>query len=153
MVTPAPKPGKASGVTEVIVEPMAMATLSLSVPPDSSAPTDTKVGRPKTKAESTTDTEPKVWVASPEILAGEPIVTPLLVRIILLDACLFTSSNVIGNPQQRTTPEDQGAAGPSSEGILVTPPKWQYAILTDLIENPMLSSATLTEFQNTFKEL
>jgi hypothetical protein len=60
---------------------------------------------------------------------------------------------VIGNPQQRTAPEDQGAVGPSSEGIMVTPPKWQYAIPTDLIEDSMLSSATLTEFQNTSKEL
>jgi hypothetical protein len=60
---------------------------------------------------------------------------------------------VTGNPQQQPALGDQGATGSSSGGILVTPPKGRFAIPTDLIEDPMLSSASLIEFQNTFKEL
>jgi hypothetical protein len=41
----------------------------------------------------------------------------------------------------------------SSDGILVTPPKWQYAIPRELIEDLMLKSATLKQFQDTFKDL
>jgi hypothetical protein len=153
MVTLAPEPGKASGVMEFVVEPMAMATLRSSVQPHSSAPVDAGAGRLEVEAEATADIEHEVRDASHEILASEPIVTPPPVSIILLDACLLTSSNVIGKLQQQTAPKDQGAVGPSSEGILVTPLKWQYAILTKLLEDPMLSSVTLTEFQSTFKEL
>jgi hypothetical protein len=91
--------------------------------------------------------------ASPEMLAGEHIVPPPPVGSNLPVARLLTSCKVTGNPQHQPAPRDQGAAGSSSGGILVTPPKWQYAILTGLIEDPMLFSATLTEFQNTFKEL
>jgi hypothetical protein len=67
--------------------------------------------------------------------------------------CLITSCTGSDNPQQQSAAEDQGAAGPSSGGILVTPPKWQHAIPTELIDDPMLPSATLMEFQTTFKEL
>jgi hypothetical protein len=67
--------------------------------------------------------------------------------------CLITSCTGSDNSQQQSTPEDQGIAGLSSGGILVTPPKWQYAIPTELIDDLMLSSATLMEFQTTFKKL
>jgi hypothetical protein len=43
--------------------------------------------------------------------------------------------------------------GPSLGGILVNSPKWQHAIPTELIDDPMLSLATLMEFHTTFKEL
>jgi hypothetical protein len=46
-------------------------------------------------------------------------------------------------PQQQPAPQGQGAASTSSGGILVTPLKWQYAIPRELIEDQMLSSATL----------
>jgi hypothetical protein len=45
--------------------------------------------------------------------------------------------------QQQPTPQGQGAASTSSGGILVTPLKWQYAVPRELIEDQMLSSATL----------
>jgi hypothetical protein len=56
-------------------------------------------------------------------------------------------------PQQQPAPQGQGAASTSSGGILVTPPKWQYAVQHELIEDPMLTSATLKQFQDTFKDL
>jgi hypothetical protein len=146
MVIPALEAKKTYDVMEVIVELVAMATLESSVLPDSSTPTDAGAGRTEAGTEATIKEEPEVRGASPEILAGEPIVTPPLASTILLVAHLLTSSKVIGNPHQRTAPEDQGAVGPSSEDILVTPPKWQYVISTDLIEDPMQSSVTLTEF-------
>jgi hypothetical protein len=114
-------------------------------------PANAEAGRTKARVEATTEEEPEVWDASLKILAGEPIVTPPHASTIFLVARLLTSSKVTSNPQQQTAPVDQGAVGPSSKRILVNPLKWQYAIPTDLIEDPMLSSATLTEFQNTFK--
>jgi hypothetical protein len=36
---------------------------------------------------------------------------------------------------------------------LGTSPKWQYAVPLELIEDLMLTSATLKQFQNTFKGL
>jgi hypothetical protein len=45
--------------------------------------------------------------------------------------------------QQQPAPLGKGIAGTSSGGILITPPKWQYAIPRELIEDPMLTSATL----------
>jgi hypothetical protein len=56
-------------------------------------------------------------------------------------------------PQQQPAPQEQGAARTSSGGILVTPPKWQYVIPRELIKDSMLTSATLKQFQDTFKDL
>jgi hypothetical protein len=52
-------------------------------------------------------------------------------------------------PQQQLAPQGQGAASTSSGNILVTPPKWLYAIPRELIEDPMLTSAVLKKFQDT----
>jgi hypothetical protein len=84
---------------EVIVEPVAKATLESSVLPDSLAPADAEAGRLEAGAKVTIEEEPDVRDASLEVLAGEPIVTPPLVSTILLVAHLLTSSKVIGNPQ------------------------------------------------------
>jgi tRNA (Thr-GGU) A37 N-methylase len=43
--------------------------------------------------------------------------------------------------------------GTSSGGTLVTPPKSQYAIPTELVDDPMLTVDVLKHFQDTFKEL
>jgi hypothetical protein len=86
------------------------------------------------------------------MLAGEPIMPPL-VGSNLPVAQMLTSCKVIDNAQQQPTLGDQGDVGSSLGGILMTPPKWQYAIPIDLIEDPILSSVTLAEFQNTFKKL
>jgi hypothetical protein len=67
MVTPAPDLGKAFGVMEVIVEPIAMATLGSSVPLDSLALADVGTGRLEAEVEATTDTEPEHRDASLEI--------------------------------------------------------------------------------------
>jgi hypothetical protein len=56
-------------------------------------------------------------------------------------------------PQQQPAAQGQGVASTSSGGILVTPLKWQYAIPRELLEDPMLTSATLKQFQHTFKDL
>jgi hypothetical protein len=120
-----------------------LATIESSVPPEVLTPVGVETGRTETGAKD----------ASPEMLAGEPIVPPPPVGSNLPVARLLTSFKVTGNPQQRPAPGDQGVAGSSSGGVLVTPLKWQYAIPTDLIEDPMLSSLTLTKFQNSFKEL
>jgi hypothetical protein len=56
-------------------------------------------------------------------------------------------------PQKQPTPQGQGAMSPSLGGILVTPPKCQYAIPLELIEDPMLTSATVKQFSNTIKDL
>jgi hypothetical protein len=87
--------------------------------------------------------ETGVQEASPKMLAGEPIMPPL-VGSNLPVAQMLTSCKVIDNAQQQPTLGDQGDVGSSLGGILMTPPKWQYAIL---------SSVTLAEFQNTFKKL
>jgi hypothetical protein len=97
MVTPAPDLENASNAMEVVVEPVAMATLESSVPPDSLAPADAGAGKPEARAEATTEEEPKVRDASPEILAGEFVVTPPPASTIMLVAHLLTSSKVIGN--------------------------------------------------------
>jgi hypothetical protein len=60
---------------------------------------------------------------------------------------------VIDIPQQQPTSQEQGAASTSSGAILVTTPKWQYAVPLELIEDPMLTSANLKQFQDTFKDL
>jgi hypothetical protein len=55
--------------------------------------------------------------------------------------------------QQQPTCENQGAAGTSSGGILISPPGWQHAIPMELIDDPILSLEVLKHFQDTFKEL
>jgi hypothetical protein len=57
-------------------------------------------------------------------------------------ARLHTRCKVIDDPWQQSPSENQGAAGTSSEGTLVLPPKWQYVIPTELIDDPMLTSKT-----------
>jgi hypothetical protein len=55
--------------------------------------------------------------------------------------------------QQQPAPQQHGAVSTSLGGILVTPLKWQYAVMRELIEDPMLTTATLKQFQDTFKDL
>jgi hypothetical protein len=97
--------------------------------------------------------EPVVRDVNPEMPAGEHIETPPSIDNNVLVICLISRCTGSDNPQQQSAAEDQDATGPSSGGILVTPPKWQHAILTELIDAPILSLATLMEFQTTFKEL
>jgi hypothetical protein len=82
-------------------------------------------------------------VASPalELPTGEPIESPPLANTHLPEARLITAS------------EGAGAAGTSSGGILVSPSGWQHAIPTELIDDPMLASDVLRQFQDTFKDL
>jgi hypothetical protein len=86
-----------------------------------------------------------------KIRAGEHIEMPPSIDNNVPVICLITSCTSSNNLQQQSATEDQGTAGPSSGGILVTPPKWQHAIPIELIDDLMLSLATLMEFQITFK--
>jgi hypothetical protein len=56
---------------------------------------------------------------------------------------MITTGEVTNIPQQQPAPQGQDAASTSSGDILVTLPKWQYAIPLELIEDLMLTSATL----------
>lgn len=86
---------------------------------------------------------------APELPTGEPIEPPLPQSTCLPEAQLITAGEVAGTPQQRPNAEETGAAGTSSGGILVTPPKWQHVMPTELIDDPMLASDVLKQFQDT----
>jgi hypothetical protein len=58
-----------------------------------------------------------------------------------------------GTQQQQPTCENQDVAGTSSGGILVSASGWQHAVPTDLIDDPMLTSEILKQFQDSFKDL
>jgi hypothetical protein len=96
---------------------------------------------------------PKVVEPAPEIPSGEPIVPPSPASTFLPEVRLITVSEVADTPQQRPSVEETGAAGTSSCGILVTPPKSRYAVPMELVYDPMLASDVLKHFQDTFKEL
>jgi hypothetical protein len=65
---------------------------------------------------------------------------------ILHVAHLSLVDEVAGTLQQQPTFEGEGVAGTSAGNFLITPPKWQYAIPTELNEDPMLTSETLKGF-------
>jgi hypothetical protein len=90
---------------------------------------------------------------APEILSGEPIVPPPPASTILPEARLITASKLADTPQQQPNAKEAGAGGTSSCTILVTPSEWQHAVLTELIDNPMMTTETLKHFQDTFKDL
>jgi hypothetical protein len=129
---PTPEPKKASDVAVLDAVPAIVAACELSVPSITLA--DAEVGRIEVEIGPTIEEEPEVRDDAPDILIGEPIEMPLPPRTILPVAQLLTEIKVTSTPQQQPALEDQGAAGTSSGGILVVPPKWQYAVPTELIE-------------------
>jgi hypothetical protein len=58
---------------------------------------------------------------------------------ILPEARLITAGEVAGIPQQQRIAEEVDVAGTSSGNILVTPHGWQYAVPTELLDDPMLT--------------
>jgi hypothetical protein len=137
LATPSPKLEKEPDVAALGIEPEAAASAKPS------HPEEITVDAASGEGEKARTKKP-----APELLTSEQILPPLPAGTCLSEEKLISADEVTGTPQQKDE-----AAGTSTEGILVTPPKWQYAIPTDLIEHPMLSSATLKKFQNTFKEL
>jgi hypothetical protein len=67
-------------------------------------------------------------------------------------ARLILAGKVTGTPQQQPTCKNQDDAG-TSGNILVSPSGWQHVIPTELIDDTMLTSEVLKNFQDTFKEL
>jgi hypothetical protein len=69
-----------------------------------------------------------------------------VVRLILAD-------EVASIPQQQPTHKDQDAVGTFSGNILVSPQGWLHVVPIELIDDPMLTSEVLKNFQVTFREL
>jgi hypothetical protein len=60
---------------------------------------------------------------------------------------------VAESPQQRRASIEHGAAGGSIVGALMQPPSWESDILKELIDDAMLISERMQEFQDSFKDL
>jgi hypothetical protein len=135
-----------------MLDAVATDTVLAIVAPDN--PTSADIEVDSTGAGDQPGVEGKLVVrdVNPKMLAGEHTETAPSIHNNVPVVCLISRCTSSGNPQQRSAAEGQGAFGPSSGSILVTPPKWQHAIPTELIDDPMLSSVTLMEFQTTFKE-
>jgi hypothetical protein len=88
-----------------------------------------------------------------EMLSGELIVPAPPASTILPEARLIAMGEVGGTPQQQPNAEEVGATCTSLGTILVTPSGWQHAVLTELIDDPMLTTETLKHIQDTFKDL
>jgi hypothetical protein len=131
----------------------AIDTVSATVLPKNSASANAEADRTRAGDQPGVEGQAMVKDVNPKMHAGEHIERPPSIDNNVPIVCLITSCTGSGNLQQQSAAEDQGAADPSSGGILVTPPNWQHAIPTELIDDPMLSSATLMEFQTTFKKL
>lgn len=90
--------------------------------------------------------ELEVRDASPKIPSGEAVLPPPPMGTILHVAHLSLVDEVAGTPQQQPTSKREGVAGTSAGNFLIIPPKWQYAIPTELNEDPMLMPETLKGF-------
>jgi hypothetical protein len=60
---------------------------------------------------------------------------------------------VAGSPQAQHAPDEHGAVGSSIVGALMQPPSWESDISQELIDDLMLISERMQEFQNAFKDL
>ena len=89
---------------------------------------------------------------TPEILSGEPILPPPPESACVPIAQLVFMGEGSGTPSQRPLMEDQSVVGAGVSEMLVFLLKWQYAVLTKLIKDPMLTSAVLKQFQDSMKE-
>jgi hypothetical protein len=119
----------------------------------SPAPDVTEIEKNVADAQRDATKNPRLVELAPEIPSGKPIVPPPPASTFLPEAILITAVDVVGTPQQRPSVEEAGAASTSAGGILVTPPKSRYAVPTELVDDPMLTSDVLKYFQDTYKEL
>jgi hypothetical protein len=83
--------------------------------------------------------EPGMVETAPEIPIGEPIVPPPTTGTFLPEAHPVLAGEVAGTPHQQPIFEDYGVAGTSERIVLVLPPKYQYTVPTELIDDPMLA--------------
>jgi hypothetical protein len=60
---------------------------------------------------------------------------------------------VAGSPQQQHSSNEQGTVGGSIVRALMQPPSWESDIPQELIDDPMLISERMQEFQDSFKDL
>jgi hypothetical protein len=58
-----------------------------------------------------------------------------------------------GGPQQQHASDEHGAAGASTIRALMQPSSWESDIPQELIDEPMLISERMQEFQDSFKDL
>lgn len=117
---PSPESEKASDA--VVLDAMPTIEVESSFPLEISAHANAEATRTNAEARPTVEGEPEFRDVSSEMFTGEPVIPPPLAGTILPVACLLTRSGVTSNPQQQPAPENQGVAGSSSGGILVTPP-------------------------------
>ena len=89
---------------------------------------------------------------APEIPSGEPILPPPLKSSRLPFARLIFTVEATCTPPRQPSTEEQGVASVVPSKILVLPAKSQYLVLTKLVDDPMLTSAVLKQFQDNMKE-
>ena len=89
---------------------------------------------------------------TPKIPSGEPILPPPPESSCLPDARLVFTGEGPVTPLQRPLTKDQSVVGAGASEMLVLLPKWQYAVPTEQVEDPMLTSAVLKQFQDSMKE-
>jgi hypothetical protein len=66
-----------------------------------------------------------------------------------IDGRNWSVACVNSTPQEQSNVEEAGLASTSAGGILITPPKWQYAVPTKLISDPIMTRAALKQFTDT----
>jgi hypothetical protein len=143
--SPAPKPEKESDAAALMT-----VTIAAHVDPPPS-PAKFSTLEDAVSGEWDTAKGPRVTKPGPQILSVEPIVPPPSVGTNLSMARLITAGEVVGTPQQQRSAEDAGAASTSSGNILITPSGWQHVVLTELTNDPMLTTETLKQFQDSLE--
>jgi hypothetical protein len=131
-------------------------TTTVVVPPEAEktpAPVTTEAEGGDTGAGAVKGDESGAAEPTPEILSSELILPPPPASTFMPEAWLITAGEVAGTHKHQPSAEDAGVVGTSSCKILVTPSGRQYAIPTELVDDPMLTTETLKQFQDLFREL
>jgi hypothetical protein len=123
-----------------------------SVPKKSPAPVMAEVEEDEAGLRQGVEKESRVAEPAPKIPIGESIEPPLCASTFLSEACLIAADEVAGILQQQST-GDIGAASISRGEVLVMPPKYHYAITTELLDDPMLHPARLKLMMEMHHEL